>query len=441
MNPQKSQQGRQNFLQRRYAVSLGRRYVLATAGVVLMGLLGCSSPSDINSAVAEGTPPLQEAPKPKQINNAVDNQVVAAHTKFGLKLFSEVLKQDSGKNVFVSPSSVAIALSMTYNGANGSTQAAMAKALEFQGMNLQQINAGNAALKALLEHPDPKVQLTIANSLWANNKTQFNPDFLQRNREFYSAMVRNLDFSDRQAPRVINNWVSQNTKGKIDQIVDSISPNQVLFLINAIYFKGAWKNEFDKQQTANQPFTLASGKQKNHPMMSQSGNYKYLETPDFQAVSLPYGEDGRMSFYVFLPKQNSNLSAFYNNLNFDNWEKWMTQFRKREGFIRLPKFKMDYEVTLNKSLKALGMAEAFTDQADFSGMGTNLAISQVKHKTFVEVNEEGTEAAAATSVAIRVTSAPIEAPFQMIVERPFFCAIRDNQTGTVLFMGSIVEPR
>jgi serpin B len=440
MNSQKSQQSRENFLQRRYGVSLGRRYVLATAGVFLMGLLGCSKASEVNSAIAESRPPRQETPKTKQIN-AVDNQVVAANTKFGLKLFSEVLKQDSGKNVFVSPSSVAIALSMTYNGANGSTQEAMAKALELQGMNLQQINSGNAAIKALLENPDPKVQLTIANSLWANRNIRFNPDFLQRNREFYHAMVTNLDFTDRQAPSIINNWVSQNTRGKIDKIVNSISPDQALYLINAIYFKGAWQNEFDKQQTANHPFSLLSGKQKNHPMMSKSGNFKYLETEDLQAISLPYGKDGRISFYVFLPKPNSSLSAFNKNLNFENWEKWMNQLRSREGFIRLPRFKMDYEVTLNDALTALGMGEAFSDKANFSGMGTNLAISQVKHKTFVEVNEEGTEAAAATSVGIRVTSAPIDGPFQMIIDRPFFCAIRDNQTGTVLFMGSIVEPR
>lgn len=177
-------------------------------------------------------------------------------------------------------------------------------------------------------------------------------------------------------------------------------------------------------------------------MMSQQGDYRYYESENFQAVSLPYGKDGKVSFYIFLPKQNSNLKAFYQNLNVENWEKWMTQFNNQKGFIRLPRFKTDYEITLNDALKTLGMGEAFSNKANFSGMGKNFAISEVKHKTFVEVNEEGTEAAAATSVGIVATSSREEPePFRMIADRPFFCAIRDNQTGNILFMGSIIEPQ
>lgn len=176
--------------------------------------------------------------------------------------------------------------------------------------------------------------------------------------------------------------------------------------------------------------------------MSQSGEYKYYETDKFQAVSLPYGENGIVSLYIFLPKQNSDLKLFYENLNAANWEKWMFQFVKREGFVRIPRFKTDYEATLNDALSALGMEEAFSNDANFSQMGNNLKISQVKHKTFVEVNEEGTEAAATTSVGIKLTSAqlPSQETFEMIVNRPFFCAIRDNQTRSILFMGSIIEP-
>ena len=225
-------------------------------------------------------------------------------------------------------------------------------------------------------------------------------------------------------------------------MVEKIDPSQVLFLINAIYFKGSWTNEFDKKQTADYPFNLTSTEQKPYPMMSQTGKYRYYEKEIFQAVSLPYGRDGKVSFYIFLPQQNS-LDAFYQNLNTENWEKWMTQFNKQEGFIRLPRFKIDYDITLNKALTALGMGEAFSNEANFSGMGKNLKISEVRQKTFVEVNEEGTEAAAATSVGIVALSArmPAQEPFRMIVNHPFFCAIRDNQTGSVLFMGSIVEPQ
>ncbi|MGI8501149.1 MAG: serpin family protein [Hassallia sp.] len=439
MHRQKFNSAKENFLQRRYGVRLGRRYVLAAAGVMLMGVLGCSQVNDSTSALAKSPLPT-ESPSTKKIVTP-DTKVVAANTKFGFKLFSEVLKKDSKDNIFVSPSSVAIALAMTYNGASGSTQQAMAKALELEGMSLEEINSSNAALKAVLENADPKVQLTIASSLWANKNTSFKSEFIKRNKDFYKAKVTNLDFKDSRSSDVINNWVNENTRGKINKIVETIEPSQVLFLINAIYFKGNWSKEFDKNKTAEYPFYIASDKQKQHSMMSQTGDYRYLENEQFQAVSLPYGKDGKISFYVFLPKQN-NSKAFYQNLNSDNWEKWMPQFSKQEGFVRLPRFKINYDITLNDALTDLGMGEAFSTRANFSAMGKNLAISQVKHKTFVEVNEEGTEAAAATSVGIVATSALDKPnPFRMIVDRPFFCAVRDNQTGSILFMGSIVEPQ
>ncbi|MFN6469188.1 MAG: serpin family protein [Nostoc sp. SerVER01] len=443
MNRQKFTGMKENFLQRRYGVSLGRRYVLAAASVVLFSVLGCSQVDSNKSALAQSSLPQPETPLEKKTVKT-DSKILQSNNKFGFKLFSEVNKTDAGeKNVFISPSSVAIALAMTYNGASGSTQQAMAKTLELQGMSLSEINSAYAAvLKQLLENPDAKVQLKIANSLWANQEVKFQPEFLQRTENFYQAKVSNLNFQDPTAISTINDWVKDNTAGKIDKIVQNIEPDQVLFLINAIYFKGNWTNEFNKNQTAEQPFYIKSGRQKKHPMMSQEGDYRYYENEQFQAVSLPYGKDGKVSFYIFLPKQNSNLKAFSQNLNVETWEKWMTQFNKQKGFIRLPRFKTEYDVTLNNALKVLGMEEAFSNKANFSGMGKNFAISQVKHKTFVEVNEEGTEAAAATSVGIVATSLRQEPePFRMIVDRPFFCAIRDNQTGSVLFMGSIVEPQ
>jgi serpin B len=442
MNRQKFTDVKENFLQRRYGVSLGRRYVLAAASVVLFGVLGCSQVDSNKSALAQSSLPQPETPLEKKTVKT-DTKIIQSNNKFGFQLFSEVNKNDGGeKNVFISPSSVAIALAMTYNGASGSTQQAMAKTLELQGMSLSEINSGYAALlKQILENADAKVQLKIANSLWANQEVKFQPDFLQRTEDFYQAKVSNLNFKNPTAINNINDWVKDNTAGKINKIVEKIEPNQVLFLINAIYFKGNWTNEFDKNQTAEYPFYITSGKQKKHQMMSQEGDYKYYENQQFQAVSLPYGKDGKVSFYIFLPKENSNLKAFSQSLNVENWEKWMTQFNKQKGFIRLPRFKTEYDISLNNSLKALGMEEAFSNKANFSGMGQNFAISQVKHKTFLEVNEEGTEAAATTSVGIVATSLrPEPEPFRMIVDRPFFCAIRDNQTGSILFMGSIVEP-
>jgi len=419
---------------------LSRVGAIVAAGIVLAGLSGGLMAQKINAnSPKPGEPPLTaQSPNPP-----VNSQFVDANTKFGFKLFSEILKQDSKKNVFVSPTSVAIALSMTYNGADGETQQAMAKALELQGMSLQDINQANDTLKTTLENADPAVQLSIANSLWAKQGIGFKPDFMQRNQQFYGAKVTELDFGKPDAPKIINNWVKENTRGKIDQIVQQIQPDDVLFLINAIYFKGKWTKEFDKSQTTERPFYLSDGTQKQHPMMSQSGRYRYYENENFQAVTLPYGTE-RLSLYVFLPRKNTSLDAFQQQLAVENWQQWMNQFQMRRGSIQLPRFKFEYDIQLNTALKSLGMEAAFDgSRANFSNMtSASVKIDEVKHKTFVEVNEEGTEAAAATSVRATLTSARMpEEPFQMVVDRPFFCAIRDNQTGTVLFMGSIREPK
>ncbi|NEO29084.1 MAG: serpin family protein [Symploca sp. SIO3C6] len=416
---------------------------IAAAGIVVSGILEGLMAHKLNAldplfdsqnlgeySLAQESPDL-----------AVDSQLIEANTKFGFKLLKEILKEESNKNVFISPSSIAIALAMTYNGASGETQQAMAKALELQGMSIEQINQANEALKVSLENADPEVQLSIANSLWSKLGIEFQPDFLQRNQQFYGAQVKELDFNSPDAPRAINKWVQENTSGKIDKIIDQIKPNDLLFLINAIYFKGNWSEKFDQNLTTELPFYLLDGTQKQHPLMFGSGKYNYYENETFQAASLPYGE-GRLSFYVFLPHQSITLEAFEQQLNAQNWQQWMDQFRKRKGMIKLPRFKFEYDIQLNNALRALGMEVAFSPRANFADMTfTPVAIDEVKHKTFVEVNEEGTEAAAITSIGITRTSAETSTPpFQMIVDRPFFCAIRDNQTGTVLFMGSIVEP-
>ncbi|MUL35162.1 serpin family protein [Gloeocapsopsis dulcis] len=427
-----------SFLLRRYAICLGRRYVLAATGILFIGMMGCSRIDRIDSVVAQPRSFNRQDSSDKQMTSSAVKEIVSANTRFGFKLFSQLLRQDSSSNVFISPTSIAIALAMLYNGANGETQQAMAQTLELQGISLPEINTANAALLSALTNPDANVQIAIANSLWARQEYPFRKDFLQKNQSFYKAQVTNLDFASPDAKNTINAWVNQNTNGRIEQIVDQINPEDVLFLINAIYFKGRWADEFDPSQTTNEPF-FTNGGSTQHPMMAQTGRYRYYENDQFQAVSLPYGK-GRLSLYVFLPRENSNLTSFYQQLNSANWEKWLTQFNQREGSIRLPRFQMEYDLTLNDTLKVLGMEVAFEDNADFSAMGNDLALSEVKHKTFVEVNEEGTEAAAVTSGRVMAVSAPLDPPFEMIVNRPFFCAIRDNQTGTVLFMGSIVEP-
>lgn len=382
---------------------------------------------------------------PQDINASqdinIDSRVVAANHRFGFQLFSQ-LQQAEQSNTLISPSSIALALAMTYNGANGTTQQAMAEVLALQDFSLDELNRANAALLLSLDSADPDVRLAIANSLWGRQGFAFNPEFLQCNREFYNAEITTLDFNQPDAVNRINTWVNDSTEGKIPTIVDQVDPNLVLFLINAVYFKGNWTIPFDESATIDRAFYRLDGTTKQQPTMMQQGRYRYAETEQFQAVSLPYG-NRRFSMYVFLPKSTSSLTEFQANLTPENWEAWMRQFRLRSGAIELPRFTFESSHTLNDALKAMGMEVAFSDNADFANLSdTPTTISEVKHKTFIEVNEAGTEAAAATSVGISVTSArPPEPPFELKVDRPFFLAIRDDQTGTLLFLGSIVEPQ
>lgn len=371
----------------------------------------------------------------------IDDSVVTANTQFGFNLFDEIRKTEQDKNIFISPLSVSLALAMTLNGAAGETEQAMTDTLQLQGLDSEAINVGYAGLRQTLLTSDPKVTLTIANSLWARQGMSFKQDFLQRNIRFFGAEISTLDFNDPSASKTINQWVDTNTNGKIQEIVgDRITPNAVLFLINAIYFKGTWQREFDPSRTQDDSFYLTNGDVKQVPMMRQQRRYPYYRGENFQAISLAYG-DGEMSMYIFLPDPESDLNTFLENLNAEHWGNWMSQFHGQDVSLVMPKFKLGYGRTLNNDLKVLGMDIAFQeDLANFSRMASApLYIENVLHKTFVEVNEEGTEAAAVTSVEVGVTSVP-PPPIPVTVDRPFFLSIRDNQTKTVLFMGVVVDP-
>ena len=370
-------------------------------------------------------------------------RLVDANNKFGFKLFSEIQKSQSNENVFVSPISIAIALSMTYNGAGGETQEAMAKTLNFQGMSLEEINQANKELGILLNSLNPEIKLNIANSIWTGKGISFSPSFLQVNQDFYQSQVRKIDFSHPESLKIINNWVKDKTEGKIEKIIQELNYNDVMVLLNAIYFKGNWNQQFSEYFTREMRFYLANGTQKQHPIMFQSSEHLYYENEDFQAVSLPY-KKGLVSMYIFLPREQVGLEGFYQVLNEENWKNWMEQFEDYQVNLGLPKFKTEYEVTLNDALKSLGMKIAFDESAaDFSGMGPippNLYISKVKQKTFVEVNETGTEAAATTSLKFQFLSLTIVQTVDMLINRPFFFVIRDNDSGTILFMGEITNP-
>ena len=374
----------------------------------------------------------------------IDSNVSTANTAFGFNLFNAMWETEQNQNIFISPFSVSVALAMTLNGAAGETEQAMTDTLQLHDLTSGTINSSFYQLQNTLQTSDPKVTLTIANSLWGREGLQFKTDFLQRNELFFSADTSILDFLNPSTLQIINQWVNDNTNSKIPKILDEIEPNAVLFLINAIYFKGSWQTEFDPTNTRDGTFHLVSGGTKQVPMMSRTGQYPVYYGEDFQAISLPYGE-GRMGMYIFLPDNNkSDLNSFVESINTEKWENWMEQFREREVQIRIPKFKLEYGTkVLNDVLTSLGMGVAFDEEnADFSRMadldavGGNLYITKVAHKTFIEVNEEGTEAAAVTSVGVGIKSLPRE----FNVDRPFFFAIRDNETGTVLFMGTVVEP-
>ncbi|NCJ06387.1 serpin family protein [Synechococcales cyanobacterium C] len=409
-------------------------------GAILTSLLAATGFQVFQSSQAQTLPPAE--PELTMPTDSVDPELIAANHRLGFNLLEQLLQDAPGENVLISPTSVAMALAMAYNGAEGDTQQAMAEALEIQGLSLEALNQANGALKEALASDDPAVTLAMANSLWARQNVEFKADFLARNRQFYGAEIASLDFGNPKTLNVINAWVNDQTKGKIPGILDQISPEQVMFLINALYFKGDWQTPFDPDQTTDKPFYQADGAEKQLPMMARSDSFQYLETDQVQAVSLPYGE-GRWAMDIWLPKSDVGFEAFAKEWTAEQWQQSLNQFRSREGSLELPRFQVDYEASLSSALSALGMGQAFTDEANFAGMSDlDLLIDEVRHKTVLEVNEEGSEAAAATSVGISVTSIQIpQDPFEMVVDRPFMVTIRDRETGTLLFMGAIVDPQ
>ncbi len=398
--------------------------VLAALGFI--GYRAYSNKSPATRTVSNAKVPTQ-APK----------DLAGAHNAFGFDVLQTLSTTEGNKNVFISPPSVALALSMVYNGAKGDTKTAMAKTMQIQNLDLTQLNQESLGLLDELKKSDQDITLSIANSLWLKQGFEVKPDFLSNVKNYYQAEASSLDFENPSAAKTINDWVSKNTNGKISKIVDDTSDKEML-LVNATYFKGNWTTEFDKKSTADGTFTPTSGPASQRPFMERTDKLSYLQTADFQSVSLPYGKSQRFSMYVFLP---NNLTDFTQKLNNDTWNQWMSQYQEAHGTILLPKFKLEYETSLIPTLQQLGMGTAFTGQADFGGIAdTSLSISEVKHKTYLDVNEQGTEAAAATSVGVGITSARGSDGFYMNVNRPFFVAIRDNQTQELLFTGLIQNP-
>lgn len=373
---------------------------------------------------------------------SLEKTIVDSDNRFGLKLFQEIVKAQKDTNVFISPLSVSMALGMTLNGANGTTREAMINTLELAGLSDQQINENYKSLMELLVGLDPKVRFQIANSIWYRNDHVFEELFFNQCKNYFDAEVAGLDFSDPTSKDIINAWVDENTNGKIKEIVERINPNNVMFLINAIYFKGIWTFQFDEKGTFDDQFYLPDNSSVPCKMMAQKEEYAYFENEQIQAVDLPYG-DGLYSMVIILPNSKVTIDDLILAMDQSTWNEWLSKFEKQEGNIFLPRFKLEYKIKMNDVLKALGMEIAFSDvEADFTRIFQQggLYIDEVNHKTFVEVNEEGTEAAAVTSVVISERSGGGLEGFVMHMNRPFIFVIREHHSGTILFVGKIVDP-
>jgi serpin B len=370
--------------------------------------------------------------------NSTMEKVAGAYNDFGLKLLAQTRQSFPGKNVFLSPVGLAFALSMAADGAQGDTLRQMRTTLQLPAA--LGLNEANAALLKHLSSLDAKIKLEIADSLWTADDATINPSFLARNRQSYQAEIASVDFKNPATAQKINAWCSEHTHGKIPKIVQPPLDNNRLILLNAIYFKGDWTAPFDKKLTHDMPFTLGSGQSVTHPRISRTGDFDYYEDDNFQAARLPYA-GAAVSAYVFLPKKS--LEDFVQNLTIANWDQWTRRFRSTKGTVELPRFKLENEYKLNDVLETLGMPLAFTRLANFHGISVeSLYIDWVKQKTYVDVNEEGTEAAAVTGVGMRAMAVMRQPPpFRMVVDRPFFLAIRENQTGAILFLGAIMDPR
>ncbi len=371
--------------------------------------------------------------------------VVEAGNTFGIKLFKNLAAntEDGQENIVISPLSVSMALGMTYNGADNETKTAMENTLELQGMSIDEINGSYKTLIDELTSVDPDVAMEIPNSIWYENSFAVQDEFITTNHDCFYAEVNPLDFSNPASVDIINNWVADNTNDKITSILEEINPMSVMFLINAVYFNGTWKYEFEEQNTTTETFYLSNGTTTEVDIMKQRATFNYSSNELFEAVDLQYG-GGNFSMVVLLPKDGFGPDDIVIGLNENNWSTWMDNFNKMDIQLSMPKFKLEYEKKLNQALIDLGMGIAFEPSgADFSKINPNaqLYIDFVKHKVFIDVNEEGTEAAAITVVGIVYTSAGEgDAPYFFNVNKPFVFAIKERDTKSIIFIGKVMDP-
>ena len=383
-----------------------------------------------------GVPPLRTE-LPRALSSS-ELTIIDAGNAFAFDLVREATRRlPPDSNAFLSPLSASMALGMALNGAAGQTLADMRTTLNLSGMSDAEINQGYRDLIALLGELDSGTEMNIANSMWGHQGFAINPAFSDAGRTFFDAQIETLDFASPSAVSRINDWVSKKTKSRIPRLLDEISSQEVLFLINAIYFKGTWREAFERKDTGDGPFQGADGRSRTAALMTQTDTLRYLETDTYQAVDLLYG-NGAFSMTVLLPRSGQTPADILAGLDPETWRALAGRFTDARVHLTLPRFRLEYSRRLAEDLTVLGMGIAFDrTRADFSRIAEvspeRLYITRVDQKTFVEVDEKGTEAAAATAVGIGVTSAP--EVVEMRVDRPFVFAIRERLSGTILFLG------
>lgn len=386
--------------------------------------------------------PTAEAPLttlPRTLT-ADERAIIEGTSGFAFGLLRDVAAQESAsRNVFVSPLSVSMALGMLANGTAGETQAQLRATLGFGALSLEGTNSAYRSLIDLLLSVDRGVDFRVANSVWQSGYP-IRPEFLARVRTSFDAEARTLSFQDPATVGVINAWVKEKTNGKIPKVIDEIAANEILFLINAIYFNGSWRSRFDAGATAPAPFVTAAGTRVDVPTMRQSHTFAYARRQGYQAVDLPYGR-GAFTMTVLLPDSSSSVHELLARLTPAEWTA-LSQFRDTtEVELALPKFKLEDRYELNANLKRMGIVNVFRrGLADFTPLTSepeDLEVSRVIHKTFVDVHEAGTEAAAVTAVGVRQVCACPPRPVSFVVDRPFVFVIRERFSGAILFMGRI----
>ena len=386
--------------------------------------------------------------------------IVEGNNKFALQSYAKLRAREG--NLFFSPYSISTALAMTYAGARGKTEKQMARVLHFPGfttsheqipsMEVQNQKHFHLVFGTTIKDLNARgkkggYELTVANALWGQKGYGFLKEFTELIKTNYDGRLNEVDFvrAAEAARKTINAWVEKKTRNKIKNLIPKGVLNRLtrLVLTNAIYFKGNWASRFKKDRTKDAPFTLAGGEKVNIPMMNQTADFNYMETEDFQGLELPY-VDNELSMIILLPKQVDGLTEFEKTLTLKNLSQWLAKLRKRKVIVSVPKFKMTSQFRLAEVLKSMGMTDAFVpDVADFSGMNgrRNLFISAVIHKAYVDVNEEGTEAAAATAVVVGITSVGPRTIPVFRADHPFLFLIRDNRSGSILFIGRVTNPK